>query len=54
VFIDDASEDETGKEVMELLKFKYFNMEKIEFVFNKERKKAMANLRMAAFNYCKP
>ena len=54
IFIDDASEDDTGTFIKEYIKEHNLSPSKIQVAINKERTMAMPNLHMAAHNYCKP
>ena len=54
IFIDDASEDDTGVFVREYIKEHNLSPSKIQVAINKERTMAMPNLHMAAHKFCKP
>lgn len=56
VFIDDASTDGTGEQIEKFLAVSQTKIppERFTVVKNKEQKRAMFNLRMAAKQYCKP
>lgn len=54
VVIDDASNDGTGEEVQKVLENSPTWKNRAVVVRNKERKYAMANLRRAAKEFCKP
>ena len=56
VFIDDASTDGTGEQVEQFLIANQTKIPSERFIVvkNKEQKRAMPNLRIAAKQYCKP
>lgn len=56
VFIDDASTDGTGEQVEQFLVANQTKIPSESFIVvkNKEQKRAMPNLRIAAKKYCKP
>jgi glycosyltransferase involved in cell wall biosynthesis len=54
VFIDDASEDETGRHVEMYIRENNISPDKITVVINQERMMAMPNIYKAAHDYCKP
>ena len=54
IFIDDASEDDTGAFVREYVKDHNLSPRKIKIIVNKERSMAMPNLHWAAHKFCKP
>lgn len=48
IFIDDASEDDTGSYIKEYIKEKHLSDKKITVIINQERMMAMPNLHKAA------
>jgi glycosyltransferase involved in cell wall biosynthesis len=54
VFIDDASEDETGRLMKEFAADHQISEEKLKIIINQNRTMAMPNLYKAAREYCKP
>ena len=55
VFIDDASPDGTGLQIEAMLSNQtILPPDRYVIVKNTQQKRAMPNLRMAAFKYCKP
>lgn len=54
VFVDDASDDQTGQLIQQYAKKHQISPQKLKVIINTERKMAMPNIFSAAHEHCKP